>query len=472
MKNPIKKILASIILLTAFSLAVKAQSTNVSGGIYSNTTWTLANSPYIVTDTVVVFPGVTLTIEPGVVVKFDDDVRLEIRQASIIAQGTVADSITFTSNAASPTAGIWSEILLNDCPNITFNHCSFRYATTAIRSYNVSVNGILIVKNSNFNNNSYGIDRAGNNDEILVDTCNFNNNIIYGIGSDSQFGGIINYCNFTFNQIGIQRFGDGANYSSIIKNCTLKQNNMGIFSLWRARVENCTINNNNQDGISDNAESTIINCIIDSNDIGVVLADSILNCEIKYNNIGISVLHGGSIIKNIIEDNNIGIKKFYGSQGSILCNKICNNTSYDFYYNVTQGSNISIPNNYWCSTDSATIASHIYDGYDNINLGLVNFMPIDTLSCYLITENPRNYFEPFSFNVYPNPAFDNLTLKFTQNTPKATIKIYNLLGELKSTSMISHQEAKINISDLSNGLYILEAATENGIMRQKFIKRY
>src|SRR5947209_7322266 len=111
MKN-YKMFLTTVVLMTVLAFCVNAQ-TNVSGGIFSNTTWTKALSPYIVTDTVVVFPGVTLTIQPGVVVKFDDKMRLEIRQANLIAVGTKADSIIFTSNAVSPTPGIWSEVLFN-----------------------------------------------------------------------------------------------------------------------------------------------------------------------------------------------------------------------------------------------------------------------------------------------------------------------------------------------------------------------
>ena len=79
MKNATKFLLLAVILIAAFSFSSQAQ-TPVSGGIYANTTWTLANSPYIVTGNVVVFPGVTLTIEPGVVVKFDNAMMLEIRQ--------------------------------------------------------------------------------------------------------------------------------------------------------------------------------------------------------------------------------------------------------------------------------------------------------------------------------------------------------------------------------------------------------
>src|SRR5436190_10264571 len=87
MKNIFLISMAVLGLMTAHS------QTNVSGGIFSDTTWTLANSPYIVTDTVVVFPTITLTIQAGVTVKFDTLTQLEIRQAKLIAVGTQTDSI-------------------------------------------------------------------------------------------------------------------------------------------------------------------------------------------------------------------------------------------------------------------------------------------------------------------------------------------------------------------------------------------
>src|SRR3954465_6121134 len=102
-----------LLLLLNLSLLTTFAQTNVSGGIYSNTTWTKNNSPYIVTDTVVVFPGVTLTIEAGVTVKFEDLIRIEIRQGSMVAVGTEADSITFTSNSSTPFQGIYSGVYLN-----------------------------------------------------------------------------------------------------------------------------------------------------------------------------------------------------------------------------------------------------------------------------------------------------------------------------------------------------------------------
>src|SRR5690242_757673 len=94
-------------LIGIFLFTFSNAQTNVSGGIYSNTLWTTAGSPYIVVDTIVVFPGVVLTIEPGVIVKFEDGKYIEMRQSSLIAIGTAADSITITSNSAAPYIGIY-----------------------------------------------------------------------------------------------------------------------------------------------------------------------------------------------------------------------------------------------------------------------------------------------------------------------------------------------------------------------------
>ena len=58
-------------------------NTNVGGPITQNTTWTAANSPYIAISSVVVMPGVTLTIEPGVEVRFN-------AQRALVVNGTLA----------------------------------------------------------------------------------------------------------------------------------------------------------------------------------------------------------------------------------------------------------------------------------------------------------------------------------------------------------------------------------------------
>ncbi|MFZ9155370.1 MAG: hypothetical protein ACO22A_03380, partial [Schleiferiaceae bacterium] len=107
-----RNLLATLGLIAATALSAQ---TNVQGGIYSNTTWTLANSPYVMTGSIVVFPGKTLTIQPGVVVKVQNPgpgnmYYLEVR-GNLVAQGTKTQPIVFES-AVPDTNYTWSGILV------------------------------------------------------------------------------------------------------------------------------------------------------------------------------------------------------------------------------------------------------------------------------------------------------------------------------------------------------------------------
>jgi len=73
-------------------------TTIVSGAITVPTTWSKAESPYLLTTDVTVTAGVTLTILPGVVVQGEEAVEL-IVLGHLSALGTAAEPITFTSSA-------------------------------------------------------------------------------------------------------------------------------------------------------------------------------------------------------------------------------------------------------------------------------------------------------------------------------------------------------------------------------------
>ena len=104
-----KRIITSIVMSIALSgsMVLFAQ-TPVNGIINANTTWTLANSPYIVTGNLLVSSGVTLTIEPGVLVKFGYPLYLQV-DGTLIAQGTSSHKIIFTSDTLQGP-GSWGHI--------------------------------------------------------------------------------------------------------------------------------------------------------------------------------------------------------------------------------------------------------------------------------------------------------------------------------------------------------------------------
>lgn len=71
-----------------------AQTVITSGPVEG--TWTLSESPYEIQGGIYVANGTTLTIEPGVVVRFNTTERFEI-YGCLLAEGTEQNSITFTN---------------------------------------------------------------------------------------------------------------------------------------------------------------------------------------------------------------------------------------------------------------------------------------------------------------------------------------------------------------------------------------
>ena len=103
--NNLSVILSVCLILILFNSAIKnpkfaLAETEVYDDINSDTTWTKAGSPYIIKDDVDVyssFDNITLTIDPGVVLKFDYGKRLIIRGAMMSAIGDSGNEIVFTS---------------------------------------------------------------------------------------------------------------------------------------------------------------------------------------------------------------------------------------------------------------------------------------------------------------------------------------------------------------------------------------
>jgi len=115
--------------------------------ITADTVWVASSSPYIVTENIEIKPEVTLTIEPGVVVKVDVS-RSIVVHGILRAVGTEYEPISFTSTkddsvggdsdnngtATKPVAGDWQGIRFTPASSGYFEYVAIRYAGYANRS--------------------------------------------------------------------------------------------------------------------------------------------------------------------------------------------------------------------------------------------------------------------------------------------------------------------------------------------------
>ncbi|MEW6104001.1 MAG: right-handed parallel beta-helix repeat-containing protein, partial [bacterium] len=154
--------------------------TYVSGTITNNTTWILANSPYVVTDTVTVASDIALTIEPGVTVRFGTETSL-ICYGTLNAIGIPLGTITFTLDQGTHTASHWKGIKLlgSGAQRSQISYCDIGFAKQAI--YLENVPGIVVT--NNFIHDNKGDDGASGSAQAGDGGCgiyllNSNNNLI------------------------------------------------------------------------------------------------------------------------------------------------------------------------------------------------------------------------------------------------------------------------------------------------------
>jgi uncharacterized repeat protein (TIGR01451 family) len=109
--------------------AAPLADTLISSDIIGSMTWDTAGSPYIISGTVAVYSG-TLTIDPGVTIRFNSDAELIIQSTGqLVAIGTPAQPITFTSNVSPvPASCDWDDVRINSNDNIV-RYSIIEYAT-------------------------------------------------------------------------------------------------------------------------------------------------------------------------------------------------------------------------------------------------------------------------------------------------------------------------------------------------------
>jgi parallel beta-helix repeat protein len=374
----------SLVFLLVFSMLfgllhvgtenVQSPPTFVSGIAYDGAggPWTLAGSPYIIIGDTNVPAGQTLTIEPGVEVKFNGSYNLFI-DGLLFAVGSETNRIMMTSNEVIPSPGSWNRIQINSTGNaeirfsdITYSqngiqlisssnniiaNCNIssswsdgihlQWATNnTIRDNNVSVNWDGIILSSSSNNylisntissiRGYGIilDLSSNNN-LANNTILLNRG--YGIILDSSFSN--NLTNNTFHNSGIIIWGDQLSH---FNTHTISDSNMvnGKPIYYHRDCSGININ-----GIPV-GQILLVNCT----DVEVE------NVQMNHTSIGMEIVYSMNIVvaNSNISDNIYGITFYYSSNNKIINSTISRNGNISLSGNgveLTASSNNTIANN-------------------------------------------------------------------------------------------------------------------------------
>ncbi len=346
-----------------------AGPTNVSGIITKNTTWTEANSPYIVKGQVLVDENTTLTIKPGVRIEFDWKYQF-IVEGTLIAKGTKDKMITFTISQSN-TKGEWASLSLSANPRNSsiIEYCKFQNTDTGVRLMNKFPHSLPIFR-KNIIEDSGGLD-------IFYEYYNYyaKNYITDQITNNS----------FIRCSNGIEFFPQKDNYTTILQNnyTLLIENNY-----FRANIGinieekgiNTVVRNNVFFGCdrgiySDTHSSgTIKNTLIAINN---TIAFGRVGFEISHWDDQISMWDEEIILKNnTFAYNEYGLFLAPGNVKEIKNNNIFNNSVFNVYHNSPKKyGDFDLRYNWWGTINETEINETIHDYYNNWNIGKVIYKP-------------------------------------------------------------------------------------------------
>ncbi len=139
----------------------------MGGAIASDTTWDIAGSPFIVTSSITVNSGVTLTIDPGVEVNFNSGFSISV-SGNLTADGTETDSIIFTSNVSPQAVGDWGGIAFNHLSAGSLSYSVIEYATNGIYLHGSTLPQINHCTIRNNGNGTYVLNYGGYKPQPVV----------------------------------------------------------------------------------------------------------------------------------------------------------------------------------------------------------------------------------------------------------------------------------------------------------------
>ena len=216
-----KKIFLLYIIIGSFKIN---SQTNVTGNIFSSTTWVKANSPYIIKNDITIYQGATLTIQSGVEVRVDNGFKINLN-GDLNLNGLISDTILVHSSSPTPSKTSWYGIKFNGSGKVKMNFSVLKDSEFGLDYNNSSLPSTDTTKifNSRFTSNNWGVTSF----PLSRPTIFFNN------------------CTFNMNISGM-RYGEGENV--YVKKCKFFNNNGGIGDtsayVININIDSCDFYNN------------------------------------------------------------------------------------------------------------------------------------------------------------------------------------------------------------------------------------
>jgi hypothetical protein len=440
-------ILALTSVLFNSSISVSAE-TSINGILTSNTTWTKTNSPYTLQGPVAVDKGVTLMIEPGVIVNLNS-YYIQVN-GTLIARGSDNEKIvfndglvTFTSisqqtgqgsvieNVVAESLAVWTPMTITKC---TIKGLDVGSSVTVTRNIveSISASEIAIVTNNEITQSCHvgGSAKITSNNidaRIIVNVGSeptiSNNKISDGVHIDSNGARVIVSGNEIHAKNSYPRIFVAGSHAEITNNLIIGSTStkptaisvggyLSSATITGNQIYNCQTGITVQQSAVQISKNVIANCEIA---INVMLTAPISGSTPPYNKTPIVEINTNTIAKNTIGI----VYQPYDATSSITGNNIYDNTEYNLKL-LQYLQDINIPNNWWGTTDKTEISQKIYDYRADFNLGHVIIDPVLNSPASgapaIPTNIPSESPQPTAVAT-PNPTQNQQTSEPTQNTP-------------------------------------------------------
>lgn len=178
-----------------------------------------------------------------------------------------------------------------------------------------------------------------------------------------------------------------------------------------------------------------------------------LEAGVNYN---IKFAYGGASTDTFFYNNSL--KVMYGNQGTefAMTNPLFNNS----FFAVDEPVNESI-------NFTPTSSGVYYFGFNVYSPNNSNFMFIDDIEIGPALSNSQ--FDKNNLSYYPNPVKNTLNISYINNISE--VSVYNLLGQKVIAKAVNNNLAKLDLSALANGTYLVKVAAENMNTTIKIVKQ-